>query len=109
MEQRLIDVNKLAYDCDYNNGWGCDKICSCEGCVHRVITEKSINEAPTVLTIPKNPTNGDIIKAMFPDVEVKEKNNVYEIYFGVGTCIQFFNHQWWNASYKRGEEDEDNN
>ena len=57
--------------------------------------------------LPRDATNGDIIKAMFPDVEVKEKNNVYEIYFGVGTCIQFFNHQWWNAPYKRGGEDAD--
>lgn len=44
-------------------------------------------------------TNGEVIKTMFPDVEVKEKNNGYEVYFGVGTAIQFFNHQWWNAPY----------
>ena len=37
---------------------------------------------------------------MFPNVEVKEKNNGYEVYFGIGTAIQFFNHQWWNAQYK---------
>lgn len=45
-------------------------------------------------------TNGDVIKAIFPSVEVKEKNNGYEVYFGVGTAIQFFNHQWWNSPYK---------
>lgn len=45
-------------------------------------------------------TNGEVIKAMFPDVEVKEKNNGYEVYFGVGTAIQYFNHQWWNTPYK---------
>lgn len=44
-------------------------------------------------------TNGDMIKAVFPEVEVKEKNNGYEIYFGIGTAIQFFNHQWWNSPY----------
>lgn len=49
-------------------------------------------------------TNGDVIKTMFPDVEVKEKNNGYEVYFGVGTAIQFFNHQWWNAPYKEIEQ-----
>ena len=70
-----------------------------------VITQAIKNGTP----LPQNPTNGDIIKAMFPNVEVKEKNNVYEIYFGVGTCIQHFNHQWWNAPYKRGEEDADSN
>lgn len=45
-------------------------------------------------------TNGDMIKTMFPDVEVKEKNNGYEVYFGIGTAIQYFNYQWWNTSYK---------
>jgi hypothetical protein len=48
-------------------------------------------------------TNGDVIKAMFPNVDVKERNNGYEVYFGVGTAIQFFNHQWWNAPYKAGK------
>lgn len=55
------------------------------------------------IIIPQNPTNGDMIKAMFPDVEVKEKNNGYEVYFGVGTAIQLFNHQWWNKPYKEVE------
>lgn len=50
-------------------------------------------------------TNGDVIKAVFPNVEVKEKNNGYEVYFGVGTAIQFFNHQWWNAPYKAESEE----
>ena len=49
-------------------------------------------------------TNGDMIKATFPDVEVKEKNNGYEVYFGVGTAIQFFNRQWWNEPYKALEQ-----
>ena len=47
-------------------------------------------------------TNGDVIKAMFPDVEVKERNNGYQVYFGIGTAIQYFNHMWWNAPYKSG-------
>lgn len=54
--------------------------------------------------IAGNLTNGDVIKAMFPDVEVNEKNNGYKVYFGVGTAIQFFNHQWWNAPYKAESE-----
>lgn len=52
--------------------------------------------------LQEDATNGDIIKAMFPNVEVKEKNNGYEVYFGIGTCIQFFNYKWWNSPYKRG-------
>lgn len=59
------------------------------------------------LTIPEKPTNGDMITAMFPNVEVKEKNNGYEVYLGVGTAIQFFNHQWWNAPYSAESEGEE--
>lgn len=50
--------------------------------------------------ISDNATNGDVIKAMFPTIEIKEKNNCYEVYFGIGTASQYFNHQWWNAPYK---------
>lgn len=50
--------------------------------------------------LKNNTTNGDMIKAMFPSIEVKEKNNGYEVYFGIGTATQFFNHQWWNAPYR---------
>ena len=65
-----------------------------------------IENAPTInaIPIPKDATNGDMIKAIFPNIEVKERNNVYEVYFGVGTAIQFFNHQWWNAPYEQEEQ-----
>lgn len=53
------------------------------------------------IPIPEGATNGDMIKVMFPSVEVKEKNNCYEVYFGIGTASQYFNHQWWNAPYKK--------
>ena len=56
------------------------------------------------IIIPKEVTNGDMIKAIFPSVDVKEKNNGYEVYFGIGTAIQYFNHQWWNAPYKKESE-----
>ena len=66
-----------------------------------------IDAAPTIdaVILPKGATNGDMIKTMFSNVEIKEKNNVYEVYFGVGTAIQFFNHQWWNAPYKAESEE----
>lgn len=66
------------------------------------------NDKISAVTIEVNGTltNGDVIKAMFPSVEVKEKNNGYEVYFGVGTAIQFFNHQWWNSPYKESDKDD---
>lgn len=38
MEQRLIDTNKTLYDCDLE--YGCDKICYCDNCPHRIMIER---------------------------------------------------------------------
>lgn len=43
---------------------------------------------PTVLTIPNNPTNGDMIKAMFP-----------KYYQGILGYLD--NTKWWNTPYKK--------
>ena len=39
---------------------------------------------------PENPTNGDMIKAMFPNIDTSF-SNIIEL------------NLWWNAPYKRGE------
>ena len=96
---RLIDAHELIknwYD-EYIKFMTREEIESMDGIIENAPT---INAIP----IPKDATNGDMIKAIFPDVEVKERNNVYEVYFGVGTAIQFFNHQWWNAPYEQEEQ-----
>ena len=102
MEQRLIDANALIKKMEEREEQLRDDRSIYESSC--VVTALDMF-APTVLTIPENPTNGDIIRALFPNVEVKEKNNGYEIYFGVGTAIQFFNYKWWDAPYKAESED----
>lgn len=42
--------------------------------------------------LPQNATNGDVIKAMFPQIEAK-------------TTIPIFFEYWWNEPYKAGEPD----
>ena len=96
---RLIDAHELIknwYD-EYIKFMTREEIESMDGIIENAPT---INAIP----IPKDATNGDMIKAIFPNIEVKERNNVYEVYFGVGTAIQFFNHQWWNAPYEQEEQ-----
>lgn len=92
---RLIDADKLLYE---------DIECT-DGNTYMTVNAYDIDNAPTVnaIIVPKGATNGDIIKALFPDIEVKEKNVGYEVYCGVGTAVQFFNHQWWNMPYKESE------
>lgn len=52
---------------------------------------KDNNTSPTVLTIPDNPTNGDVIKAMF--------------FEWVANHLKFhMGEDWWNAPYKTESE-----
>lgn len=60
--------------------------------------------------IPDNSTNGDMIKAMFPTMEIEECNkdvngnpDIYRIYGLSG--VAHFGREFWNAPYKRGDLD----
>lgn len=56
------------------------------------------------IPIPENPTNGDVIKVLFPNAKVVETNTVVGI--GIdGTTT--FNKDWWNAPYKAESEDKE--
>lgn len=61
-----------------------------------------IDNAPTVLTIPDNPTNGDMIKAMFPNIYTEECD--YDVFTTLDEETRF-TYDWWNAPYKRTEHD----
>ena len=74
------------------------------------------NMPPVTPTFPKNATNGDAIKAMFPNMEVVRQeisstsNNIIvrdDSFFG---AINRFHTDWWNAPYteKRGNENGSN-
>lgn len=68
-----------------------------------------------VIEIPKNATNGDVIKAMFPNIEADEIKTDTGGYIEVkyldttDKCdATAFRKNWWNAPYaeKRGSENE---
>ena len=56
------------------------------------------------IPIPDNATNGDMIKAMFPNVPVKIFEDMNTVIFGNAQ----FDLEWWNAPYKRGNLDGSN-
>ena len=64
---------------------------------------------PTVLTIPDNPTNGNMIKVMFPDAKISfseglgEKGTVFMIFNNPETIL-IFDMDWWNAPWKENKE-----
>jgi hypothetical protein len=55
-----------------------------------------------VIPIPRGATNGDMIKAMFPNIEYgkDELGNVF-IVSSAQLCYIAFRECWWNAPYKR--------
>ena len=68
------------------------------------------DEEVNTIEIPKNATNGDMIKAMFPDAEIKEirgtfKGDLLGYRIWLGGRSRDFLLDWWNELYKRGEEE----
>ena len=91
---RLIDANDLLTVTDIR----------ADGTEFTYVSYLNIEEAPTVLTIPDNPTNGDVIKALFSDVHyVLASQGTPRVVTNLGAS---FDLDWWNASYNRGTEHE---
>ena len=60
-----------------------------------------------VVRIPDNTTNGDVIKALFPDLkitrELKDVVTVYALCPDGNEFVIHFDSDWWNAPYRRDE------
>ena len=69
------------------------------------------NIMPSIRLDTDKLTNGDMIKAMFPNAKIiineilGEKGTVFVNFENPETVI-LFDLDWWNAPYKRGNEDE---
>lgn len=62
------------------------------------------------IIIPKGATNGDMIKAMFPNCEQKEHmhNGYFEMYFDndlKNASYMRVSKDWWNTPYKKEVEE----
>ncbi len=100
MDQRLIDANKIEYENIYIYPTDDRNYKECVG------KSAKIREADTVLTIPENPTNGDMIKAMFPNAEIFRREE-YGYQYVFVTILDMGNSwkirgEWWDAEYKGG-------
>ena len=57
------------------------------------------------IPLPDNATNGDVIKALFPDIEIADSKALDKIYTGIpfgdliGANVDCMR-EWWNAPYK---------
>lgn len=72
----------------------------------KVIINALYNGTP----LPDNATNGDVIKALFPDIEIADTPCLDKVYTGIpfgkyiGANIDCMR-EWWNALYKVGDID----
>mgnify|MGYP003414892209 CR=1 FL=1 len=72
--------------------------------VTRDAVQTTLDNAPTVdaIEIPKNVTNGDMIKIMFPYIEIE---GIECIAAQIGFGTSYFALDWWNAPYNGGREE----
>lgn len=64
----------------------------------RIAIEALTNSIP----IPEGATNGDMIKAMFPNISIYEHGSTYSV-----NNEYNFNSTWWNKPYKAESEDKE--
>lgn len=102
MKMRIIDADRIPYDMVMQNPFDeqSEKI--------EVIKKSKIERMPTIqaIPIPKDATNGDMIKAMFPYGKYGTNGNEVHVYGVGGNGCLVFTLDWWNAPYKRGSENE---
>lgn len=87
----IIKISDESYDKALNG------IINCKECFDAIVYGTPI---------PGNATNGDAIKAMFPNAEVDDydygKDPVIDVYGIDDTEYITLRKAWWNAPYKKG-------
>lgn len=60
---------------------------------------KAIYKAKIVFDIPENATNGDMIKAIFPNAKIHQSGGYIGCLFQQGVMLEDKTSDWWNAPY----------
>ena len=94
MEKRLIDANDLYIPSE------------------ETISAMVVASAPTVLTIPENPTNGDMFQSIFPNAIIDKKLYTYCVCVKLPYHTRYdtgllFDKDWWNAPYTEVKDGKD--
>ena len=87
MKQVVIEISDDAYEAITSSGY--------------VVSDfNMISAIRNGTVLPDNPTNGDMIKTVFPDIALYEKNH---------DAIEIsFNGVWWNTPYERSTDADSN-
>ena len=70
----------------------------------KIIYDAGIGIPQKKIDVPALPTNGDILRAMFPGIEVEYRDDVVDVY-GMSSFSVTFKADWFDAPY----EDKDGN
>ena len=72
-----------------------------------VKTSVSMVEKGKNIFIHENATNGDVIKAVFPNTNIEywAEYSTYNVEFPNDNDVKHFSYDWWNAPYKAESED----
>ena len=65
-----------------------------------------IKRNPNIIEIPDNATNGDMMKILFPDFEIRENKLSIAFWTLMSDGSYEYNSlpkEWWNAPYKLSE------
>ena len=92
------DTNVEIYTERYNDSTFIERIESGgEGFVELVVNDDRWD----MVKIPADATNGDVIKAMFPNVEIIPDKYTPSVDLSVGGIMMMrVDRNWWNAKYK---------
>ena len=92
--KRIIDISKKLYK-EVKNGKFENSLVSI-GCYNAVLNSKSFNEYKA-----EEKTNGDILKILFPNIEIYDRtsyDNVVDVV--INNKEMSFNSDWWYTPYK---------
>lgn len=97
--KEIIDISDETYNLIQEK-----EISSPNECVE-IAWESIYNGIPIAEFNIEKPTNGDIIKAMFPhyDIEIDEEKGYVRIFYE--DFYTTYSLRWWNSPYKRGDTD----
>ena len=100
-EKRIVEGFRHWIDTNTERGVTTIPNSLCEK-VYKLIVKKN----PNIIEIPDNATNGDMIKALFPYCDVAESTDgMIDVRLAKHEFNTFWK-DWWNAPYKKGEQNE---
>lgn len=96
MARIIVDIPDSMIKAMHGNGKGAIDVLKTE-LYQRLVYQSDI--------LPDNATNGDMIKALFPDSELHKESDYAYLTISKGVYLEDRDGTWWNAPYKAGDTD----